>query len=137
MAAADRQLPITGFAHKAGVVGAADHAAVAALFEVPTKQGRATGLDRRHDASLDPAEMSAMAATERFAVVADIFRHLQRRTHRCGSGRRRHLKAQPVDRARRATDGAGRNLRVAGRGVHVVMAERSRAIMRIFYALKL
>ena len=33
-------------------------------------------------------------------MVADIFRHLQRRTHRCGlSGRRRHLKAQPVERA--------------------------------------
>src|SRR3984957_16690094 len=61
----------------AGVVGAADQAAVAALFDVPTKHGRAAGLDRRHDASLDPAEMSAMAATERFAVAAEDIRHPQ------------------------------------------------------------
>jgi hypothetical protein len=69
---------------------------------MPTKHGSAAGLDRCHDASLGPAEMSAMAATERLAVAAEDIRHLQRRTHRCGSGRRRHLKAQPVERARRA-----------------------------------
>jgi len=65
-----------------------------------------------------------MAATERFAVAAEDIRHLQHRTHRCGSGRRRHLKAQPVERARRATDGAGRDLGVAGRSIHVAVAEQ-------------
>ena len=42
-----------------------------------------------------------MAATERFAVAAEDIRHLQRGTHRPVSGRRRHLEAQPVERARR------------------------------------
>src|SRR5262249_9458325 len=55
----------------AGVVGATDKAAIAALFEVPTKRRRATGLDRRHDTSLDPAELRGVAATERLTVVAE------------------------------------------------------------------
>jgi hypothetical protein len=97
----------------AGVVGAANQPAVAALLDVPSQCRRPADLDRRHDASLDPAEMTVMAAAERFAVAAEDIRYLQRRTHRCGSGWRRHLKAQPVERARRAADGAGRHLRVA------------------------
>ena len=70
----------------AGVVGAADQPAVAALLDVPSECRRSTDLDRRHDTSLDPAEMSAMAATERSAVAAEDIRHLQRRTHRPAQG---------------------------------------------------
>ena len=91
---------------------------------MPTKCRRATGLDRCHDASLDPAEMRGMTATERLAMAAEDIRHLQRRAHRRGLGRRRHLQAQPVERAGRAADGVGRNLRVARRGVQAAVAEQ-------------
>ena len=114
---ARQTLALRAMSVAAGVVGAANQPAVAALLDVPSQCRRPADLDRRHDASLDPAEMSVMAAAERFAVAAEDIRHLQRRTHRRGSGRRRHLKAQPVERARRAADGAGRDLRVARRGV--------------------
>jgi hypothetical protein len=87
------QLPITGSTHKAGVVGAANQPAVAALLDVPSERRRSAQLDRCHDTSLDPAEMSAMAATERFAVAAEDIRHLQRGTHRPVSGRRCYLEA--------------------------------------------
>ena len=65
---------------------------------MPTEHRRTTSLDRRHDTPLDPAEMCAMAPTKRLAVAAEDIRHLQRRTHRRGSGRWRHLEAQPVER---------------------------------------
>ena len=41
----------------AGVVGAADQAAIAALLDMAAERRRAAGLDRRHDTTLDPAEM--------------------------------------------------------------------------------
>ena len=77
----------------AGVVGAANQPAVAALLDVPSERRRSAQLDRCHDTSLDPAEVSAMAATERFAVAAEDIRHLQRGTHRPVSGRRCYLEA--------------------------------------------
>jgi hypothetical protein len=70
----------------AGVVGAANQSAVAALLDVPSERRRSANLDRGHDPSLDPAEMSAMAATERFAVAAEDIRYLWRGTHRPVSG---------------------------------------------------
>ena len=81
----------------AGVVGAANQPAVAALLDVPSQRRRPADLDRRHDASLDPAEMSRMAATERVAVAAEDIRHLQRRTHR----RRLRAAASPQGAAGR------------------------------------
>ena len=59
----------------AGVVGAANQTAVAALLDVPSERRRSAELDRCHDTSLDPAEMSTMAAAERFAVAAEDIRH--------------------------------------------------------------
>src|SRR5271166_4025680 len=59
----------------AGIVGAADQPAVAVLFDVPAKRGRATGLDRRHDAPLDTTEMRGVIATERLVVAAEDIRH--------------------------------------------------------------
>src|SRR6185437_483137 len=113
-----RAVPIT-----AGVVGAADQPAVATLLDMPSECRRSADLDRRHDTSLDPAETSAMAATERFAVAVEDIRHLQRGTHRPVSGRRRYLEAQSVEWAWGTTNGAGRDLGVARRSVHVAMAE--------------
>ena len=65
-----------------------------------------------------------MAATERFAVAAEDIRHLQRGTHRPVSGRRCYLEAQSVEWAWSTANGAGRDLGVARRGVHVAMAEQ-------------
>ena len=62
----------------AGVVGAADQSAIAALFDMPAERRRPARLDRRHDTPLDPAEMRAMVAAERRAVAAEDVRHLQR-----------------------------------------------------------
>jgi hypothetical protein len=126
------QLPITKFADKAGVVGAANQPAVAALLDVPAERRRSADLDRGHDTSLDPAEMNAMAATERFAVVAGDIRHLQRGTHRPVSGRRCYFEAQSVEWAWSTANGAGRDLGVAHRGVHVAMTEQPSVIMRTF-----
>jgi hypothetical protein len=94
--AADRRLPITDFAHKAGVVGAADQSAVAALFDVATQRRCPTSLDRRHDAPLDPAEMGVMGASEFLTVAAEDVRHLQCRPRECHSGLRRDLQPQPI-----------------------------------------
>ena len=68
--------------------------------------------------------MSAMAATERFAVAAEDIRHLQRGTHRPVSGRWRYLEAQSVEWAWGTANGAGRDLGVTRRGVHIAMAEQ-------------
>jgi hypothetical protein len=95
----------------------AKQAAVAALLDVAAERGGATLLDSRHDTPFDPAEMGAAIVPERLAVAAEHVRHLQRRTHRPASVRGRDLKSQPVERTRRAADGAGGDLRVARRGI--------------------
>ncbi len=53
-----RQLPITGFAHKAGVVGDLDMAAVVTALDVAAERRGAAVSDRRHDLELAEAEMS-------------------------------------------------------------------------------
>jgi hypothetical protein len=93
-----------------------DQPAVVALLDVPAECRGATLLDRRHDAPFNPAEMDAVVAAERLAVVAEHVRHLQRGTHRTASVWRRDFQPQPVERARRAADGAGGDLRITGRG---------------------
>jgi hypothetical protein len=120
-----RQLPITKFAHKATVVGDANQPSVAALLDVPSERRRSAELDRCHDTSLDSAEMSAMAARERFAVAAEDIRHLQCGTHRPVSGRSRYLEAQSVEWVWGTANGAGRDLGVTRRGVHIAMAQQS------------
>ena len=101
-----------------------DQSAIAALFGVAAERVRPAGLDRRHDAALDAAEMRSVGATERIAVAAEDIRHLQRRAHRRRSGGWRHLQPQAVERAWRAADRAGGDLGVARCGVHVAMAKQ-------------
>ncbi len=108
----------------AAIVGEANQAAIAGLLDMATEHRRAAGLDRRHNTTLDPAEMTVVAAAERLAVMAEDMRQLQRATRRRRSGRGRDLRPQPVKRAWRAADGAGRHVRVAGRGVDVAMGEQ-------------
>jgi hypothetical protein len=57
-----RQLPITGFAHKAGVVGDLDMAAVVAARDMTAERCCAAGRYRRHDFELAEAEMSCVGA---------------------------------------------------------------------------
>jgi hypothetical protein len=58
-----RQLPITGSAHKAGIVGDARHVAVIARLDVTTERGCATRNDRAHHATFDAAQMSGVGQT--------------------------------------------------------------------------
>jgi hypothetical protein len=52
MAAPPLQLPITGSAHKAAVVGDTNEAAVIALLDMTAERGCAADLDGGHDAAL-------------------------------------------------------------------------------------
>jgi hypothetical protein len=119
-----RQLPITGSAHKAGVVGAADQPAVGTVLDMPAQRRRPARFDRRHDTAFGAAEMGRVGLAERRAVVAEDVRHLQCGAHRAGSGGRCELQPQPVERALCATNGAGCDQGVARRGLQVAVAEQ-------------
>jgi hypothetical protein len=47
-----------------------------ALLGGAAERGRPARLDRRHDTTLDAAEIRRMVTTERFAVAAEDVRHL-------------------------------------------------------------
>jgi hypothetical protein len=57
------QLPITGSAHKAAVVGNAPVPAVLAGIDVAAKGRRAAVLDRRHDLELGQAQVPGLSGT--------------------------------------------------------------------------
>ena len=73
-----RQLPITGSAHKAGVVGEAHVAAIIALLDVLAERRRPARRDGADDAPLDAAEVPGTGLPKRFAVAAEDVRHLSR-----------------------------------------------------------
>ena len=84
MAAADararssrRQLPITGSAHKAGIVGDARHAAIVARLDVTAERGCAARLDRAHHAPFDAAQMSGVGRTIGVAMATQNVRDLE------------------------------------------------------------
>ena len=76
---ARRQLPITGSAHKAGVVGDLGMAArrVLAARDMAAERRRATALDRTHHFQLLKAHMPLVGLTPRRAVIAEDVRDLQ------------------------------------------------------------
>ena len=74
-----RQLPITGFAHKTGVVDDARMRAVLAALEVSAERGGAAGLDRRHDLQLAKAQMAGVGDAKRRAMGAKDVGDLQQR----------------------------------------------------------
>src|SRR5271170_4046864 len=55
-----RQLPITGFAHKAGVVGDACKTAIVASLYMTAERGRTAGRNGGHHAPFDAPEMSGV-----------------------------------------------------------------------------
>jgi hypothetical protein len=56
--------PISGFAHKAGIVGDADLAAVLASFDMTAEHGSAADLDGRHDAAMRTGQSVALGSAE-------------------------------------------------------------------------
>jgi len=75
-----RQLPITGFAHKAAVVGDASVAAVLATFDMAAECGRTTSLDRRHHLELGQAHVADVCCTPGWPVNAKNIGDLKRRS---------------------------------------------------------
>ena len=80
MAAADCQLPITGFAHKAAVVRDAAVAAVLATFNMAAEHGRATSLDRRHHLELGQAHVASMRRAPGWSMNTKNIGDLERRS---------------------------------------------------------
>ena len=82
---------ITGSAHKAGIVGDADLAAILAPLDMTAERRRSACLDRGHDLALIEGEPVALRSAKRVAVAAENVRHLQLRTHaRYSGGINRH-----------------------------------------------
>jgi hypothetical protein len=79
MRASTRQLPITGFAHKTGVVGDPDVAALLVLtaHDVAAERDRAALLDRRHHLQLAKADMAGIGGTPSRSMAAEDIRDLQ------------------------------------------------------------
>src|SRR5215210_2176213 len=75
-----RQLPITGSAHKTGVVGDADLATVLAGLDMAAEGSGAAGLDRRHHLELAKAKMAGMGRTPGGAMAMEDVGDLQRRS---------------------------------------------------------
>ena len=74
-----RQLPITGFAHKARVIGDLGVGAVVVLAarDMPAERCRAAVLDRRHHLELAEADMAGVGLAPRLAMAAEDIRNLQ------------------------------------------------------------
>ena len=109
-----RQLPITGFAHKAAIVCDPLVPAVDAALDVTTERGGPACFDRRHHPQLGSAQMSGVGDAESVAVLAKDVRHLERRT--CARhllGPRPQSCVEIVERASGPSDQIGCDLRVA------------------------
>jgi hypothetical protein len=74
-----RQLPITGSAHKAAVVGDADLAAALTVLDMAAQSSGAASFDRGHHPPLPAAEMTGMDLAVSGTVAAEDLRHLDRR----------------------------------------------------------
>jgi hypothetical protein len=61
----------------AGVVGDADKAAIGAALDVAAESSCPARFDRRHDTTLDPAEVTGVRLTVSLGVAAQNVRHLQ------------------------------------------------------------
>jgi hypothetical protein len=127
---ARRQLPITGSAHKAAVVGDRGVGTILAARDVSAEGCRAAVLDGAHHLELEQADVTAVGMTPRGPVVAENVRDLQSWTGHGGPLRwwlvlLRHQWREPVQRAHDLTDDVGGHLRVARRGIELGMSEQS------------
>ena len=83
-----RQLPITGSAHKARIVGDARVRAVLAALDVSAELGGSTGLDRRHDLQLAEAHMAGIGFAPRRPMGSKDVGDLQARPRHAPAVRR-------------------------------------------------
>jgi hypothetical protein len=81
---ARRQLPITGSAHKAAVVGDRGVGAVLAARDMSAQGRRAAVLDGAHHLELEQTHVTAVGMTPRGPVVAEDIRDLQSWTGHVG-----------------------------------------------------
>jgi hypothetical protein len=95
MPAPPLQLPITGSAHKAAVIGDERVRAPLAARDMAAKGCRAAALDGRHHLQLVETDVTGIGTTPCRSVVAKNIRDLQRQTahSRRRLGRRRHFLA--------------------------------------------
>ncbi len=82
------QLPITGSAHKAGIVGDAFMRAVLAALDMAAERGGATGFDRRHDFQLGAAHMAGVGRAPSRPVRAKDVGDLKARSRHAALVRR-------------------------------------------------
>jgi hypothetical protein len=128
-----RRLPITGSAHKAGVVGATHQSAIRAGLSVAAQCRRPAQLDGAHHAPFDAAQVSVMGTAISAAVAAEDIRHFQTGRHDADrSGGRHDLQRQAVEWALGPPDQGVRDPRIARRGREVAVTQRPRAIMLIY-----
>ena len=155
MRAPPRQLPITGFAHKTGVVGDLRVTAllVLAACDMAAELCRAAVLDRRHHLELLNADMAGIGLTPCRSVGAENIRDLQLWTCQERRALRGRLalglllgllfyllldlvrvgpqRREAVERAHDLADRVGGDPRVERRRLELGMAERTRVIMHL------
>jgi hypothetical protein len=71
-----RQLPITEFAHKTGIVGDPRMLTVLTSFDMTAELGSSANLDRLHDAPLSPIDVAGVRNAPRLSVAAENVRYL-------------------------------------------------------------
>ena len=126
-----RQLPITGSAHKAAVIGDATMAAVLACLDVTAEGCGAAALDRRHDLQLVEAHMAGVGLPPRRPMVAEDIRDLQGGTghDRRGLCRRRgplgDQRGETIERAQDRADRVGGDMSVERRRVQLRVAKQN------------
>ena len=117
-----RQLPITGSAHKATVVGDRREAArrILAARDVPPEYRRAAVLDCAHHLQLPEAHVAAIGVAPSGAMVAEDIRNFQgRTTHSRWPLRQRWFtkwceqRRELVERTHDVADDIGRDVRIA------------------------
>ena len=74
-----RRSPLTlgAMAVAAGIVGDARMSTILATLDMTAERGRATNLDRRHDAALSEAYVAGIGRAPRLTVAAEDVRHLK------------------------------------------------------------
>ena len=132
-----RQLPITGFAHKAPLIGDDFVGAVFAARDMPAESRRATALDRRHHLQLAKAHMAGVGFAPRRSMVAEDIRDLEIwPPHDCQGlggwlGASGLQRGQAIQRAHDVADGVGGNARVERGRVELGVAQQPRGIVII------
>jgi len=129
---ARRPLTLPAMAVPARVVGDAGEPAIIAALDMAAERRRAAGRDRSDHAPLDAPEMSSVRSFVTVTMAVEDVGQFERRPNPHRLFRRRHLERQPIQRALGPGDHLRRDARVACRRRQILVAERTRVIMRTF-----